>query len=218
MKILQLTALCVLTLSFSLSASADVINLDFEGNPATDTNHALADGIFSHAGGTTWTSINIASGTTSNLPNEFGVVTPFDLEILEDSGGGPQSVPNNLQDSGMYAKNITISGLLGCQTYNLAAYVGYNSGFKIKNAGADLGGYPANTPAGSMPGTLNADYFIFNNVAPYYRTDTCDYAITFYAFDGIMTGLQIDGVVPEPATLSLLALGALGLLRRRKRK
>ena len=218
MKILQLTIMCAVVLCISLSAaSADVINIDFEGGTA-DTNHALADGIFSSVGGTFWTSITIGSGTTPDLRNEFGVVTPFDLELVETSGGGPENVTNNLQDSGMYAKNITISDLLGNETYDLATYVATNCGFQIQNAGPLLGGYPGNTAAGPMPGTLNADYFIFNNVAPYYRPDNCDYAITFLMFDGVMTGLQIDGVVPEPATLSLLALGALGLIRRRKRK
>ncbi|MCP4709795.1 MAG: PEP-CTERM sorting domain-containing protein [Planctomycetes bacterium] len=214
MKILQLTALCVITLCFTLSASADVINVDFEGAPATDTNHNMDDGVFSNPGGYVWTSIAIGSGMTSSLPTEYGVESPIDVEVIEQSGGQAYALNNNLQDSGIYAKDIIITGLNENDRYTIATYIGYNSGFQIQTGTGIIGNYDGATPTGVLPGTLNQDYRIFANLAPY-ETLSGDYAIKLFVFDGFITGMQI---VPEPFTLSLLAFGTIGLMRRRKRQ
>jgi len=60
------------------------------------------------------------------------------------------------------------------------------------------------------------DYFSFFNGG----SDTAMYSIAFHAQSCVTTGSSVSGayqgVVPEPATLALMGVGAIGLIRRRR--
>ena len=82
--------------------------------------------------------------------------------------------------------------------------------------GTELAHIPgANDPTGILPGVENSDYLIIRDLLPY---DTGDgiYGILFEPIDGQITGMQIDGIIPEQATLSLLLVGSLAAIRKRR--
>ncbi len=208
--------------------NATVINVDLEGLESNTDTHVGSDGIWS-TGGTVWTSVYaqgylIYSQTMDpsyyyeDSPDEFGNSTPVDMYTSSNSYGVDEPMPNNLQDSGLSSEFLYIVDLLPNQTYDLAVYLGTNAYFHVN----DLNGSHSsgdivlgNTPTGILPGTQNVDYIVFHDLEPF---DTGDgiYGIYFDTFDGQITGMQIKGVVPEPASLSLLLLGSLTAIRKRR--
>ena len=220
-----------LSLLLNSGLNATIINVDLEGMGSNTDTHVGADGVWSTPGGDVWnsvyaqgylmysTTVETTVDTTyyEDVPDEFGNPTPVDIYISLYSDGYDEPVANNLQDSGLYADYLYIVDLLPRQTYDIAVYLGQNSGCQYTDYNGTFPVYVpgGNTPTDSLPGVENSDYVIIRGLQPY---DTGDgiYGIRFDTFDGQITGMQIDGVVPEPATLSLLLIGSLATIRKRR--
>ncbi len=202
--------------ALAAGASAAIVNVDIEAGEPSDTTHVGDDGPLSTAGGTLWTSVLSATGAT-DLPTEFGGASPFDVVYTLLANPATFSDPgiNNLQDSGDFGI-FEIRDLLPGQIYELAVYCGENAGFGLRD---DNGTRPffASEPQAdgwSLPGTEGSggDYFYVTNVAP------TELSLGVWGVeinpDGVITGFQISGPVPEPGSAALFALASL-LLRRR---
>lgn len=208
------------------AADGASVNLDFEGGTA-DTTHVGDDGIYSSPGGTLWTSVlpNVAQ---SNLKNEFGGVTPLGVAFSSSASGVVDgSATNNLQDSGFQVgglgTGLQIVGLDPDLTYDIAGYIGPNAGFNVTDATGSLGFIGFGDPTYALPGieTIDGgqrgDYILFSDLEPA-DLGGGEFGITI-STDGVLTGLQIIDIVPEPATAWLLVLGlvVVGGGRRRRR-
>lgn len=211
-------ALAVTALLVS-GASADVVNVDIEGETRSDATHVGDDGPLSTPGGTLWTSVESAGGGASDLPTEFGGFSPFDIAYTGFSEPSTFDDPgiNDLQDSGDFGQ-FEIRDLLPGQTYALAVYVGHNGGFLLtdgQGVGAHFFGLPE-ADGWSLPGTEGngGDYFLVSGVEPMeLEPGVWGVGITP---DGVITGFQISGPVPEPTTGLLLTVAGLLAVRRRR--
>ncbi len=211
----------ILALCIARYAAADVVvNIDFEAGVPGDTNHIGDDGPLSSPGGTLWNSA-LAGVDMNDLLDEFGAPTPFDVGFGGPGAGQTFGDPgiNNLQDSGT-ANHFGVTDLLAGGTYEIAVYVGHNGGFSVRDASGWQGFFGFGDPSADgwgLPGTEGngGDYFHITNLVPA-NLSQGNIGLLFQ-LDGTVTGLQINGPVPEPTTLALLALGGMALLRRSRR-
>ena len=209
----------VLALCVGGYARADIVNIDVEAGAAAGSNHVGDDGPLSSSGGTLWNSVVGGVGMV-DLLTEFGDPTPFDVEYLSSGGNTTYTDAgiNNLQDSGSFDP-FQILELVQGETYSVAAYVGLNGGFNVQDANGSHGFFGFGDPGAdgwSLPGVEGdgGDYFIVNGLVPF-DVGGGVYGLEFQ-LDGDITGLQMNGVVPEPSTLLLIAFG-LPLFRRSRR-
>jgi len=203
------------------AASAAVVNVDIEGGTA-DTTHAGADGIFSTTG-RVWNGVP-TNVNTLGLLDEFGSATPFGANFSRPADTFGQVDPassNNLQDSGIQTTGFQITGLLPGASYDLAGYIGFNGGFTVVDATGDRGFVGFGSPTYALPGieTISGgqrgDYVLFSGLIPA-NLGGGNFGVTI-STDGTLTGLQIRGAVPEPATLFLFASALLPLAWWRRR-
>ncbi len=207
-------AMIVVVFSAQVGAS-QVINFDWNIEPI-DPTHVGDNGILSSAGGTVWNGLQSAdAGVMSDLDDEFGNLTPVWVEHVNPFGGYTEPGPpaNDLQFGGYDGDTVHIGGLLPNELYDVALYLGHNSGFQLTHGG----GSPVvalGNPTYNLPGNANADYFLFTGLAPVAVPG--GFGFTLSNFDGQVLGAQIEGVIPEPTSLALLGAGGVALLRRRR--
>lgn len=162
-------------------------------------------------------------------------------------GGGPDGAANNLLNYLYYDKGnpatapqsfFTISGLPTTQQYNLFLYGTDNTStgalFTLLNGTTATGVSPstsnttggsvgANTTASTIPAgspNLGADYMEFTGVTPNSSGNiVVQWSENGTATNGagVINGFQLESV-PEPASAGLLAVGAFGLLARKRRR
>ena len=207
-----------LPLLFSAAAQAVVVNIDFDSLKSAD-EHVGDDGALSDPGCTKW---NLVTDSTSNLSDQFGGATPFDLNFMPGTTGGMDYAfsPNNLQDWGT-ASSFTIDNLVAGANYDVVLYAGLNTGLTSPYGygfqfcvGSGAGGGPTTY---TLPGVQGSDYCRFP-----FLTASASGQLTFSGFDGYATGLQLSGPLPTtgvdaPLSVPLLGLG-LGLLLTLERR
>lgn len=195
------------------SAMAEVINIDFQ----TDGGIVYVGTGAAPDAGTFWNAVSHSGA--SNLTASDGVTVTSVSVALTGLGGdffyelGPA---NDLMRERFYDPGtVTISGLDPNGTYDLYIYGNqYRSQFEVPGLPAEIaGGNPGVAPwvegeagqyvklEGARP-TLAGDLVITVS-----RPGTASYDWA------VIAGLQVVSV-PEPATLSLLALGGLALISR----
>ena len=217
----------IVTFSIVLAATAgttlaqQVVNIDFNGSAAGgDTTHVGDDGALSTAGGTVWNGVQVGT-SAQDLLDEFGVKTPVDVLMSPNAFGGtdPAST-NNLQDSGI-SSPFFIADLLPSELYTVVGYVGPNGGFNVTDASGSVGFQGFGDPTYLLPGVQGGgptndpgDYVRFDGLQPYDLGGGV-YGLAF-SLDGLVTGVQIQGVIPTPATIVMAGFAGIPVLRRRR--
>ena len=202
-----------------------VVNVDFEGATIGDATYVGDDGALSTPTGTTWNSVAAVSAGASGLLDEFGNPTSVGIDISQQFPGTDPASTNVLEDSGI-SGTFYVVGLLPTETYSVVGYVMTNGGFDVVDAngsqgfqgfGFDFGSQSYDLPGiqGGGPGSNDGDYMRFDNLQP------ADLGLGVYGLcfnlDGVISGLQIKGNIPAPATLALASMALAPGLRRRRR-
>jgi hypothetical protein len=204
----RLGAIGLAALWVGAPATADVVNIDFEGDPPNDVTHSGNDGVLSVAG-SVWNGVE-AGVDTPSLLDDSGTATGVDL-VFTAAGGGTtdSSATNDLQDSGSF-RSFTLKGFSELVEYDIAVYAMPFSFLGFIDAGGITGGpCTGSAPSYALPGTLGEDYCLFEGRMPA-DLGGGEYGFTISGLDGVVTGLQIVG--GDPPDVPLLSLpGVLGL-------
>ncbi len=216
---LPTTRILFLTMAiiYGQAAFGLTVNVDFEGNPATDATYNGDDGILSSTGGTVWNSLSQPGNTL--LLDEFGNQTSIGITMQGSQYPGSEMATNSLQDSGT-SDWIAITGLNPSLTYTLAIYAMENSsGIVVDATGPFTHSFYLNIDhTYVMPGEEGKDFDLCDGVIPFDLGGGI-YGIQFEYVDGGIAGLQLQASpVPLPAAFWLFGSGLLGMLGLNKRK
>jgi hypothetical protein len=99
--------------------SAEVVNIDVEGDPPNDTTYSGADGVLSGSG-SVWNGVD-AGVDAFGLQDESGSMTGYDVVFTSGNGIADGSSTNDLQDSGS-SGSFSITGLSEGVEYDVAVY------------------------------------------------------------------------------------------------
>lgn len=205
-----MVCVCSTMLWLSWAASAELINVDFEGDPPNDTTHSGADGVLS-GGGAVWNGIETGVDASALL-DESGATTVVDI-LFSSSGGGvtDASATNDLQDSGTL-RMFNVEGLDSGTLYDVAVYAHPFSLISFTDSTGVSGGLCTASPTYLLPGTLAADYCLYEDRTPA-DLGGGEYGFTVAGIDGVVMAMQILGQAGEPAAVpALSAHGIAGLL------
>jgi hypothetical protein len=210
-----------MVLVLSASVSAEVVNVDIEGDPPNDTTHSGADGVLS-GGGTVWNGVD-AGVDALGLLNENGAATALDLVFTSANGITDVSATNDLQDTGA-SGSFSIQGLSDGTAYDVAIY-GFPFSFIGFTDSTGISGFLCSgSPTYALPGTQDADYCLLEDAMPA-DLGGGEFGFTIQGADGAVTGVQVSGPgggtpVPMLSSSGLVALvlcmiGAGGYATRR---
>lgn len=194
-----------------------VVNIDFNGDPTGgDQVYVGDDGALSSPGGTFWNGVDVGTSPTG-LFDQFHVLTPVGVSMSPNAFGTTDpAATNDLQDSGVQDEFL-ITGLVPGELYTLVGYVGPIAGFNVTDASGPVGFQGYGDPTYNLPGVegTDGDYFRFDNLQPY-NLGGGVYGLLVQP-EGLITGVQILGVVPTPSTIAITGLAGVAALGRRRR-
>ena len=218
------------TLLFAIAplSAGVVVNLDLSG--ANGPQYS-GQGAYADAGNNFWNQLAFTTNGTKSMSNltasDSTTATTIDVTSVGLGGHDRGATYTNtlLRDGHVHVKAIQIDGLDDAKTYDLVFYSTFDpfaSAFTIGGVTKACDGAPNSTPyqenfvdgmtfvlfeGVSTDGSGGIDVVVAN-------ADTGDSTsssnFTFFS------GIQI-AEVPEPATMSLLALGGMAMLKRRKK-
>ena len=222
-------ALAAAAFGLPAAASAQIVNIDFEGIRPGDTATAgLFSGQGAAGGGTFFNGVSADSTSGNDNLTVTGTnlldsnSNPTDVDFTISPVGGDHEPSNGFEPASLYDDYIfnnsagnsspggspfTITGLGSAPTADLYFYFVFNP---ATAGGTTVAGAPAGT-VGTQNGFQNVLFFDDVPVSGGTITGTFGAANT-----GVLGGLTINAI-PEPTSLGLLALGGLGLLARRRR-
>jgi len=192
------------------AVSAEVVNIDLEGDPPNDTTHIGADGVLS-GGGSVWNGVD-AGVDALGLQDEGGATTGYDLVFSSASGTTDGSATNHLQDSGL-SGSFSITGLSDGVEYDVAVYAFPFSFIGFTDSTGTFGAGCTGSATYVLPGTEGSDYCLLEDVVPA-DLGGGTFGFTIVGADGFVSGVQISGPggggTPVPG-LSLVGSFALTL-------
>ena len=183
---------------FTHQSHAAVLNVDFEARDAGDRTHLGDDGVLSNSGGTVWNGVPF----DTNLPglvDEDGFSTSVSFQLTDFPAGQLDvDATNDLQDSGMTNGGFRIVNLNPGETYRLAIYVGFNTGFGVIDQNGGTPNICSGIPTYNLPGVAGprgigpVDYCLFTGLIPF-DTGNGVFGIEVTTLDGLITGFQLAG-------------------------
>jgi len=192
-------------LVLSASASAEVINVDIEGDQPNDTTHVGADGVLS-GGGSVWNGVD-AGVDAMGLLDETGASTAVDLVFTSANGIVDVSATNDLQDTGS-SGSFDIQGLSDGTEYDVAIYGFPFSFVGFTDSTGVSGGLCSASPTYALPGTQGSDYCSYENVMPADLGGGV-FGFTIAGLDGAVTGVQLSGPFGGGAPVPALSSGGI---------
>jgi len=193
--------------------------IDLAGEPATGASNdnfqmSLS---FQSATGAAQTGLFVGVGpaASSNLSDRQGT-----FFIYDDSGLGLNVLWEDYV-SGAFSDHLVGHDLSYTAAHTLSASLTFLAGASNDVAQISVDGSPADTFTdyeGAYASPVPADTVLFKSFTNYDATSLGGSDATMSGNGLYFNNLSYSSSVPEPATLSLLALGAVGLLARRRRK
>ena len=166
------------------------------------------DGILSSSSGTFWNPID-ATASLDNASDEFNSATTVDLLNTFQGGTSIGFAINELQDNGLSTpgiadRGVEWQGLIAESEYDLSFYVyahvefGVTTTFDITHAGGKISTQPNSEPTWVLPGEINKDYILIENVKPYEISNgVYGFKIDNLNEDGVIMGFQLKGLVTD---------------------
>ncbi len=198
-KLMIIIVMVLSTFLFTQHSFSGVVNVDFESDE-TDPTYNGDQGVLSNAGGDYWNDILFDEVGQISLLDEYGDGTNVDIEVDQSFVGTytDGDATNDLQDTGLAGNGFSVLNLVQGQLYNLAVYVGPNTGFMITDiSGNNFGGSSGTGQTYNLPGLINQDYVLINGLEPF-DTGGGVYGLQVNSLDGLITGIQISGDIPLP--------------------
>ncbi len=187
--------------------SAEVVNIDIEGDPPNDTTHSGADGVLSGSG-SVWNGVE-AGVDAFDLQNESGSTTGYDLVFTSANGIADGSSTNDLQDSGT-SGSFSVVGLSDGVEYDVVVYAFPFSLIGFTDSTGATGVLCSMSPTYVLPGTQGSDYCLFEDVMPADLGGDV-FGFTIAGVDGAMTGVQLLGPGGGVAVPALTPTGSFAL-------
>jgi len=185
----------------TVATSTDIAYYNGLADAAGDT--VLAGYEWKAVGGTA--AISARDNTGALAVGDTGYSAAIDVPIYTTSG---ELVSNN--NAGLWSGTLLTTLHMqsgGNPAFNQSIHVGFLAGGDIRAAGAGSG------PLGNTGGFTVAGAIATRTAGNMYNnhTSTPDTELSLYALS------EVINAVPEPATMSLLAIGGIALIRRRRR-
>ena len=223
----------VLGLAVSGSAWAELINLQFNATIASlegETDPALR-ALFPLGGSTSWLlTYDTSTGESSVFPGalddpSFGFYESTSIEWQGEIAGFSYALPSDATQRLIVQRDQ--AGLFFDNSIDATSRVGAVSGDLIHSSGLDWFGqafdfavswpgsapFPSDALPGALPSGAPSGTFTF------YLHNTCSQQVGCTDRQLRVLGtITSVASVPEPATLALVAIGAIGLTRRRSRR